>query len=85
MTRSSDTSGYFAQAPRDAESIVSLVKREAAEECPADHRLAAEFDACVEDTVAELWASRIKTYVPLLALRRVRCCIRAGSCDCGEC
>jgi hypothetical protein len=78
--------GYLDQTtPREFATVVSLVLREAAEECPPDHRLAAELDACVHQTVADLWPSRIKIYVPLLALRRVRCCLRTGSCDCEEC
>ncbi len=75
----------FGQRINDAAAAVELVRREALEECPPDHRLAMELDACVEDAVRNLWDSRIKTYVPLLALRQVRCCLRAGSCDCGEC
>jgi hypothetical protein len=38
-------------------------------------------DRCVEEAVAGLAGSRVTTYVPLLALRRVRGCIRAGTCD----
>lgn len=71
---------YFTRMSTDIESIVSLVKREAAEECLEDHLLAPELDRCVHDAVLELADSRIKTFVPLLALRRVRGCIRVGSC-----
>ena len=76
----------YAWVPTDISGIVRLVKREAAEECSVDSCLVASvLDQCVEEAVIDLWDSRVKTYVPLLALRRVRCCIRAGSCDCGEC
>lgn len=76
----------YAWVPTDINGIVRLVKREAAEECVRGSCLVASvLDQCVEEAVTELWDSRVKTYVPLLALRRVRCCIRTGSCDCGEC
>ncbi|MGI8975110.1 MAG: three-helix bundle dimerization domain-containing protein [Thermomicrobiales bacterium] len=42
-------------------------------------------DRCVDDVVTELWENPVKSFVPLLAMRHVRCCIQAGSCDCGEC
>ena len=75
---------YFAQVPDDADAIVGLVKRGAAEEC-ADERLPPPaLDRCVREAVDALWDSRIKTFVPLFALRRVRCCIRAGTCDCDD-
>ena len=72
----------FAQATTDIERIIARVKREAAQECPPDGCvLAPTLDRCVRESVSALWSSRVKTFVPLLALRRVRCCIRAGSCD----
>ena len=71
---------YFAVVPDDSEQIVAFVRREAGEECGDAHPLAPELDACVHDAVRDLWDSRIKTFVPLLALRRVRACVRAGSC-----
>ena len=76
----------FAQVSDDVESVVALVFREAREECAPDGRpVYPVLDACARDAVSGLWESRIKTFVPLLALRHVRCCIRAGSCDCAEC
>ena len=72
----------FAHVPDDAESVVALVTRAATEECAPDACLIYPvLDACARDAVSSLWDSRIKTFVPLLALRRVRCCVRAGSCD----
>ena len=44
-----------------------------------------ELDACVTDAVTSLSSGTIGGFVPLLAIRHVRCCIRAGSCDCGAC
>jgi hypothetical protein len=71
---------YFARIPDDAEQVVAIVRREAGEECPDGHPIAGMLDECVRDSVLGLWDSRIKTFVPLLALRRVRACARAGSC-----
>lgn len=67
------------------EAVIRLIRREAAEECPPEMPWAPWLDRCVDDAVNQLWDSPIKTFVPLLAWRHVRCCIRAGSCDCGEC
>ncbi len=77
----------FAHSSHDVESIVALVRREAEEECPPDAcPIYPALDACARDAVSSLWwDSRIKTFVPLLALRHVRCCIRSGNCDCGDC
>ena len=72
----------FAAVPSDAESIVAWLKRAALEECAAGACLVHPvLDRCARDAVFELWDSPVKTFVPLLALRRVRCCVRAGSCD----
>ena len=75
---------WFATVPNDPERVAALVKREAAEEC-GDHRLPPQIlDHCVHEAVDSLRDSRLTTFVPLLALRRVRACIRAGTCDCDE-
>ncbi len=68
--------GSFAQVAKDMLAVIDLVRREAQEECP-DDRFPVE--GCVRDAVAALWDSRIETFVPLLALRRVRGCLRAGA------
>lgn len=71
----------FARVPDEVEAVVALVRHEV-EECPPDGcALSPALDACVQQSVDELWTSRIKTYVPLLPLRRVRGCIRTGTCD----
>ena len=44
-----------------------------------------DLDCCVTDTVTRLSGGRVARFVPLLASRTVRCCIAAGSCDCGVC
>lgn len=72
---------FFAPLPSDAERVVALVTREAREECaPGACLVHPVLDACARDAVAKLWDSPIKTFVPLLALRQVRGCIRAGAC-----
>ena len=77
--------GYLTKAPTEFDAIVALVRREAAEECaPGTCPIAPVLERCVRDSVAELWDSRIETFVPLLALRRVRGCIRAGTCNTEE-
>jgi hypothetical protein len=74
----------FAQVPGDRESMVVLVLREASEEWQAARLPPPDLDACVREAVETLWESEVRTFVPLLALRRVRACIRAGTCDSDE-
>jgi len=74
----------FAQVPSDPESIVALVMREAEEEWQDQHLPTPMLDHCVREAVDGLWDSQIKTFVPLFALRRVRACVRAGTCDCDD-
>jgi hypothetical protein len=76
---------HFA-ASDDLESIITFVKRSAAEECAAGAcPVYSSLESCARDAVSRLEESRIKTFVPLLAPRHVRCCIRAGRCGCGDC
>lgn len=75
---------YFAQDPIDVDAIIAIVKREAEEECRNDELPAPALDRCVREAVAGFWDGSVKSFVPLLALRRVRCCIRAGTCDCDD-
>jgi hypothetical protein len=72
---------YFAQVPDDRESIVTLVMREVEEEWRDEQLSFLSLDHCVREAVDILWQSEVKTFVPLLALRRVRSCIRAGTCN----
>ena len=44
-----------------------------------------ELDHCVTEAVRTLSGGTVSGFVPLLAIRHVRCCIAAGSCDCGAC
>ena len=75
---------YFAPRPNDQDSVVALVTREALEECQDGPLPRLVLDHCVREAVDSLRGSHVTTFVPLLALRRVRACIRAGTCDCDE-
>ena len=74
----------FFAPPNDEDSIVALVTREAAEKSQDDRLHPLVLDSCVREAVAGLRGSHITTFVQLLALRRVRAGIRAGTCDCDE-
>jgi hypothetical protein len=74
----------FGQAPSDQESVVNIVKREAEEEWRDERLPLPMLDDCAREAVDALWLSQVKTFVPLLALRRVRACARAGTCDCDD-
>jgi hypothetical protein len=63
--------------------IERMVQRLAREECP-DGVCPIEpvLQSCVHDAVEHLFsASKITGYVPVLALKQVRDCIRAGTCE----
>jgi hypothetical protein len=78
------TRNPFAEVPEDVNAVVSLVTRAARDECDAESCLIYPvLDRCAADAVSSVWDSRVKTFVPLLALRRVRECIKAGTCDSG--
>jgi hypothetical protein len=72
----------LSQSASDPAAAIERVRREATATCPPD--LAPMLDDCVRQAVEELRNSRVKTFVPLLALRRVKCCLRAGTCDTDE-
>jgi hypothetical protein len=63
----------FAQMPATPEPVIAQVRRQLA----ADDRVGARVPTGVLDRVAdqavrELWSSRVKTFVPVLALREAR-------------
>jgi hypothetical protein len=64
--------------------MIALVHREAREAWEAAVLPPSHLDGCVQEAVEALRASRVRTFVPLLALCRVRACIRAGTCDCED-
>ena len=71
----------FEAIPADISSVIELVGREAREEC-SDHAcvLFPVLNDCVASAVQRFWGSRIRTFIPLLALRDVRECIRNETC-----
>ncbi len=74
-------SSQFAVAEIDMNEIVKLVENQARDECRDDTcPVFGMLSACSEQAVNELWDSTVKTFVPLLALRQVRSCIRNGQC-----
>lgn len=75
---------YFALVPTNHEELVALVVREAEDEWQETHLPSRLLDHCAREAVDGLWDGQVKTFVPLLALRRVRACIRAGTCDCDD-
>jgi hypothetical protein len=63
----------FAQMPATPEPIIAQVRRQLAE----DDRFGSQIPSGVIDRVAdravrELWGSRVKTFVPILALRQAQ-------------
>ena len=70
--------------PPTEDRIVALVKRETEEERQAAQLSPLVLDRCVREAVDRYRGSQVTTFVPLLALRRVRSCIRAGTCDCDD-
>jgi hypothetical protein len=71
----------FETAPADISAVVGIVGREAREECSEYAcQIFPILDECVAWAVNQHWQSRVKSFVPLLALRSVRECIRAGEC-----
>ena len=75
----------FAELTRTPDGVVAAVYRRASEECATGHcPIARQLEGCVRDAVAAVWDGRVKTFVPVLALRRVRACIRAGTCECDD-
>ncbi len=74
----------FGQQTTDPPTIVARIMHAVEDECRPGHcQIAPMLERCARDAVDEMWDSRVKTFVPLLAMRRVRGCIRAGTCDRG--
>ena len=71
----------FAEVPHEMSAVVDIVTRAARDECAGESCLISPvLEQCAMDAVSAHWDSRIKTFVPLLALRQVRDCIKAGAC-----
>src|SRR5215213_1910011 len=71
--RGVDAANPFAQMPTTPESIIAQVRRQLNDD--ASRVMVVEtavLDQVAERAVRELWGSRIKTFVPVLALRQAR-------------
>jgi hypothetical protein len=80
------TERAFRHLPLDDQIIADFVYRKAREEFPPETGdFAPKLVDCICLAVNELSGRRVISLLPVLAYRRVRCCIRAGTCDCGEC
>jgi hypothetical protein len=65
----------------DPASIVPIVLSRAEDLCRSEEcTLADDLEACATAAVARYHGSRVRTFIPLLALRDVRLCIEAGRC-----
>jgi hypothetical protein len=63
----------FAEMPSTPEPIIAQVRRLLAEDVPQDMMVETTvLDSVADHAVRELWDSRIKTFVPVLALRQAR-------------
>ncbi|MGB3329263.1 MAG: hypothetical protein WBA46_09940 [Thermomicrobiales bacterium] len=78
MTNHRNDRGAFQQ-------IELMVQREARERCPVGCcSLSVALEPCVHGVVPDLWhSSRITAFIPVIALRQVGDCIRAGTCATG--
>jgi hypothetical protein len=68
-----DAANPFAQVPTTPEPIIAQVRRQLADEAwPGMVSHGPVLDRVADRAVRELWGSRIKTFVPVLALRQAR-------------
>jgi hypothetical protein len=69
----------FAQVPSTPEPIIAQVRRELAADCDnGPCPKAAELDRAASIAVRELWQARVRTFVPVLALRQAREMLHVG-------
>ena len=72
-----DAANPFAQMPTTPEPIIAQVRRQLADDAPPDRSVETSLlDHVAERAVRELWSSRVKTFVPILALRQARAVLR---------
>ena len=72
-----DAANPFAQVPSTPEPIIAQVRRQLANEgWPGLVSYGPALDRVADRAVRELWGSRIKTFVPVLALRQARDMLR---------
>jgi len=63
----------FAQTPPTPEPIIAQVRRQLADDDRVGARVpTGVLDRVADQAVRELWSSRVKTFVPVLALRSAR-------------
>ena len=63
----------FAQTPATPEPIIAQVRRQLADDVEVGARVpTGVLDRMADQAVRELWSSRVKTFVPVLALRTAR-------------
>lgn len=63
----------FAQTPSTPEPIIAQVRRQLADDDGVGSRVPmGVLDRVADQAVRELWSSRVKTFVPVLALRTAR-------------
>ncbi|MBW3633999.1 MAG: hypothetical protein KY456_13330 [Chloroflexi bacterium] len=63
----------FAQTPTAPEPIIAQVRRQPMDEAHEAMRIQADvLDRVADRAVRELWGSRVKSFVPVLALRTAR-------------
>ena len=63
----------FAQTPSSPEPIIAQVRRQLADEDWVGARIpTGVLDRVADQAVRELWSSRVRTFVPVLALRTAR-------------
>ena len=62
----------FAQTPSSLEPIIAQVRRQLADDRVGARVPTGVLDRVADQAVRELWSSRVKTFVPVLALRTAR-------------
>lgn len=71
----------FTDVYDDGNATIAMVRRAALEECSGETCLIGPvLQQCVARAVERYRESRVTAFVPLLALRQVRECIRLGAC-----
>lgn len=72
----------FAHMPIERRAVARLVLRDAREVCNDNIcPIASQLEHCVAESVDALASVPITTHLHLFAIRRVRECIRSGSCE----
>ena len=67
----------FAQTPATPEPVIAQVRRQLADDDLVGARVpTGVLDRVADQAVRELWSSRVKTFVPILALRTARDILR---------